>query len=200
MRISVDGNIGAGKTTVLDALEKAFPTVSIFREPLHEWSDLLRLYYADPALWSLPLNLKVLKAFRASSSIPTEDVAIVERSPISCRYVFAQLQHNDDGFNKAQWEVFKEYYDVLGWEPDAIVFVRASAGDCFRRVCERARPCERAVDLEYLKRVEFQYDNMLKTFKHIPVCVIDGTHDIQRVCSDAIEAVGRLIEKNITSV
>jgi deoxyadenosine/deoxycytidine kinase len=56
--ISVEGNIGAGKTTFLDRFSPSEDNVEVMAEPVDRWRDvkgnnLLSLMYEDPARYSL---------------------------------------------------------------------------------------------------------------------------------------------------
>ena len=171
MRISVEGNIGSGKSDCMVALAAAFPDVQCFPEPLHEWGELLDLFYECPPSWALAFSLKVLLSFRAASREP---VCFVERSPMASRHVFSQLLYNDGTLSCQEWELFKEYHDVLGWKPDVVFFVDTPAAVCLQRIASRGRACEANVDIDYLRRVEFQYANMLR-YTDVPVVRFDGT-------------------------
>lgn len=171
MRISVDGNIGSGKSDCLAALAAAFPDVPCHPEPVHEWGELLDLFYKCPSEWALPFSLKVLLGFRAASR---DADCIVERSPMASRHVFSQLLYNDGTLNCHEWELFKEYHDVLGWQPDVVFFVDTPAAVCLQRIASRGRACEATIDIDYLRRVEFQYANMLR-YTDVPVVRFDGT-------------------------
>ena len=183
MRVCIEGNIGSGKSSVLSALET--PETRVRQEPVGEWGELLDDYYADPAAWALPFNLKVLHSFHGISE------GLVERSPGSCRYVFGQLGYNDNHLSPAAWEIFKEYHEILGWEPDAYVYVDTPVDVCYDRMRRRGRPCEARVTREYLGRIEFQYQNFLK-FTRVPVHVIDGSRDLEGVVGDVRDLVASL--------
>lgn len=191
MKISIDGNVGAGKSSVIDALATVFPTVTMRTEPVDEWTELLTLYHKEPATWALAMNLKVLMSF---AGLDKHDSLFVERSPLSCRHVFGQMECNDRRFDKLQWDLFNEYCDLLGWEPDVIIFIDTPAATCLTRVERRGRPCEASIDLEYLKRLEFQYQTMLKMCQHngLPVVMIDGTQPREKVRADVIAAILKL--------
>lgn len=55
MFISIEGNIGSGKSTILKVIRENFPELMILDEPLTEWENvgdnkninLLELYYKD---------------------------------------------------------------------------------------------------------------------------------------------------------
>jgi NADH dehydrogenase (ubiquinone) 1 alpha subcomplex subunit 10 len=169
MIVSVEGNIGSGKSSALESL--AARGFRVRPEPVDEWGDLLDLYYADPAAWSLAFNLKVLHSF---AMVDRSSPCVIERSPAACRHVFGQLAYNDNHLSPAAWDVFKDYYDFLGWEPDAYVYIDAPASACHERMATRGRQCESSVSEEYLARIEFQYENLLR-FTKVPVFRVDGT-------------------------
>ena len=169
MRICVEGNIGSGKTTLLDML--ANKGITVRPEPVSSWGNLLKLYYDDPVQWSLCFNLKVLHSFQ---HIPEGDVVVVERSPGTCRHVFGQLGYNDQHMTAGAWEIFKEYANLLSWDPEAYVYIHTPPEVCYERMQQRNRPGEESVTLEYLQRIDFQYQNFLRYCER-PVHTLDGT-------------------------
>ena len=53
---SIEGNIGAGKTTILKLIGKTFDDVEFVEEPVSQWQNLggmnlLEKFYEDPARW-----------------------------------------------------------------------------------------------------------------------------------------------------
>jgi deoxyadenosine/deoxycytidine kinase len=177
MRVCVEGNIGSGKSTALAEIT----SLTVRQEPVKHWGPLLDLYYADPATWSLAFNLKVLHSFH-----DTGRAHVIERSPGACRHVFGQLAYNDNHLSPAAWEVFKEYHDLLGWEPDAYVYIDTPPDVCYSRLQQRGRECEAGVTEEYLKRIEFQYQNFLK-FAKVPVIRLDGLRDPAALARDVVD-------------
>ena len=190
MRISIEGSIGTGKSSALHALREAFPETHVHPEPVEEWGELLDLYYTDKALWCLPFSLKVLLSFRHATS----DVSFIERSPLSCKNVFTQMLVDDGIMNRRQFDVFKEYHDLIGWVPDAIIYIDTPAATCLERVEARGRGCEKNVDLQFLRRLEYAYETMLKHDTHgIRVIRIDGTKSKDAVAEDIVHAARLLI-------
>lgn len=193
MRISIEGSIGSGKSSALHTLREALDDIPVYTEPVEEWNDLLNLYYADKSLWCLPFSLKVLLSFRRA--IP--GIAFIERSPMSCKNVFTQMLVDDGIMNPRQFEVFKEYHDLIGWTPDAIIYIDTPAALCLERVERRGRPCEKAIDLQFLRRLEYAYETMLKHDTHgIRVIRIDGTKSQAEVAEDVVQAARMLSKIN----
>jgi len=192
MRISIDGGIGAGKTTVFETLARRFPEIGMFTEPVRQWEDLLALYYKDPATWSLPLNIKVLLSFRESVGTHT---CVVERSPMSCLHVFAKIARDDGVMNAPQWDLFKEIHEVLGWKPDAVVFIDTPVAACLDRIEARGRACESEIDIQYVRRIEYQYAVMLKECG-VPVVRVNGAQSPAKVAAAVGDAVQTLLANN----
>lgn len=185
MTICIEGNIGAGKSTVLCALSRARPDLRIIPEPLHVWGSMLANYYEDPATWSLPLHLRILFEFWKCDS---GSGVVVERSPGACRHVFGQLSYNDGYMTSTAWDTFKAYHESLGWEPDAYVYIDTPVDVCTARMTSRGRPCERDVTETYLRRIEFQYQNFLK-FATVPVLRVDGLLPPDEIAATIIQAL-----------
>lgn len=192
-RICVEGNIGCGKSTALEHLAALRPELATFPEPVEEWGELLARFYRDPAQWALAFSLKVLLSFGRPGA-HRQGPCVVERSPVSCRHVFSQLLFNEGKMTPEEWDLFKEYCDVLGWAPDVIVYVQTPADECHRRMEQRGRPAEAGVDLQYLKRLDFQYETMLR-YSDVPVVRIDGTAPPEEVARAVLEVVDSCCQK-----
>lgn len=185
MRVCVEGNIGSGKSTALRRLAELRPDLAVCLEPVEAWGSLLRKYYEDPAAWALALQLRVLLSFGRRAGGAGD---VVERSPLSCRHVFAQMLFNDNKLSREEWDLFKDYHDVLGWVPDVIVYVHTPADQCLDRVRQRGREAEATVDMQYLRRIEFQYETMLR-YCDVPVVRLDGTASPDAVAAAIAEVV-----------
>lgn len=191
MRLCVEGNIGSGKSECMRVLAAAFPGTPAFPEPVDEWAELLALYYQNPAEWSFAFTLKVLLSFRAPAATAA---CIVERSPLASRHVFSQLLYNEGVLNCQEWELFKEYHDVLAWKPDVIFYIDTPVDECLRRIARRGREGEQAIDAAYLKRVEFQYANMLR-FADVPIQRFDGSLPKAELHARMLEAAEGLLAR-----
>lgn len=193
MRICVEGNIGSGKSTALRAVAAALPELTVIPEPVDEWGALLDQFYAEPSRWAHAFNLKVLAHF---ARVTAAD-AVIERSPSAGKHVFSQLGYNDGTVSQAAWDTYKKYHDLLGWEPDAYVFIDTPVATCMARVAERGRACEGALTADYLDRVAFQYENMLR-FTEKTVVRVDGAAPAREVEAQVVGLVGRLLGRQRT--
>ena len=160
MKITIEGNIGCGKTTLCTSLADAF-RLPVVLEPLNEWSTMLDRFYADPARWGFTFNANVLASYARWSASPQD--AIFERSPMSCRYVFSQVQLADGHIDDVELGILDSIFRSACWTPDLVVYLRCPPSACFERVQSRGRACESEVPLGYLEKVHAMYESMVAT-------------------------------------
>ena len=91
MLVSVEGNIGSGKTYFLDIL-KGNSQFLIVDEPWLQVQDLLVNFYTDPYSWAFPLQLAMLtkRAHNHMRIQNSSDNIVVERTIQSDRFIFAE--------------------------------------------------------------------------------------------------------------
>lgn len=194
MRIAIDGNMGSGKSTVIAALAETLGGASVHPEPVEKWKPLLEKFYADPRSASMDLQMRVLLDF---ADIRDDGcLRIVERSPATARNVFGALAHVKGWINETQWGAYKEFDDLIGWTPDAVIFIDTPVDECARRILQRSPPgsAHEPTDVEYLKDVSLRYDVLLK-FSGVPVIRVDGTKSPAEVLAGVTDAIDMLSGK-----
>lgn len=190
MKIIVEGNIGGGKSTVLKKIAQKV-SIPVILEPVDtEWKEGLSYFYSNPERWGLTFNLKVLETYHKWNQSNLS--AIYERSPLSCRQVFTQLQVNEKSMSSFEHKLFESLYKTLAWEPDVLIYINTSPDVCYRRMALRARECESSVPLSYLEQIQTQYEVMLQEIKnnrHIIVHEVDGNKDENAVFEDVLQII-----------
>lgn len=166
MKITIDGNIGSGKTTQIKLLQKN--GYSVHPEPIHEWP--LKLFYDDPKRWSFLMQMAVLNGFRIQADV-------YERSPDSSFEIF----WNPENANEIEHSVCKSMYDTYGWKSDVFIYIDTPPFFCHQRVTRRFQEGDSSVSLSYLIELDDRYKKYIKN--HQNVYIIDGTqspHDIHK--------------------
>jgi len=157
--ISVDGNIGSGKSEVLKYLKsKGYLS---YLEQVEKWKDWLQAYYSDIPSNALGFQLQVLlsnsdiKTY-IKTKIETENYVnqqlnitsdsnlkdkcmFVERSAFTTHNIFAKLLYDDHIFNNLQFKLLEDYYEKIGWKPDIIIYLRSDPEICYQRIISRQR-------------------------------------------------------------
>jgi len=168
MKIVVDGNIGSGKTTQLDILEKDGWTVK--REPIDKWP--LDLYYSDPKRWGFLFQIIILQTLTCDDS----KKIVYERSPISSRDVFWKIMEKTDVENDA----YLKQFDMQAWLPDLYIYIDKSPANCFKHVNNRYQEGDNQITLEYLEKLDENYKCMFDNLK-CEKYIIDGNDTIDNI-------------------
>jgi deoxyadenosine/deoxycytidine kinase len=155
-RIVIDGNIGSGKTTQLDLLEKKGWFVK--REPIDEWP--LEKFYKDPKKWAFYLHMIILKTLRP---IRTAKPVIYERCLLSSRWVFWPILMRTKGISKEEDEIYTKFYEDYGWHPDLYIFLAKSPEKAFEHVKKRGQAGDSGVTLAYMKELDVEYKNLIRS-------------------------------------
>ena len=179
--VSVDGNIGAGKSTVLRLLG-ADPTlrqVEIAHEPVGEWQPFLADYYASlitgvsGTALSRELTLLQLHIMQSYCRIVPAS-CIMERSLWASANVFQKAIQND--ITPHHTQLMRRFYTLMNgtiYTPPAIIYIHTPAITCFERMQQRSRDVEVGLPLSYLQHLETTYMQALSEYSGA-VMLLDG--------------------------
>jgi deoxyadenosine/deoxycytidine kinase len=165
MKIVIDGNIGSGKTTQLDLLERAGHKVQ--REPIAEWP--LEEFYNDPSRWAFLLHMAILKTLQ-----PVEGTVVYERCLLSSRWVFWQYMLDRGHVTEDENKVYKYFYEKFLWQPDVYIFILKSPELAWEHVQARHQTGDSGVTYEYLVELDRYYKDMLANLP-LTVHFVDGS-------------------------
>lgn len=167
--ICIEGNIGAGKTTLARAL--ALKLKASFVPEKFEKNHLLPLFYEAPEKYAFPLEFSFLiSRFEQLSSAlqPNAQTTVSDFSIYKCLW-FAQAN-----LKKKELEVFEKHFHAFEKhlkQPDLIVFINTSKNNLLRNIKKRNRGFESGIKSSYLKKLDEHYAHGIK-FLRGP-CIIE---------------------------
>lgn len=159
----IDGNIGSGKSSVLKILEKNF---TCFPEPVKEWT-MFGKFYENPELYGFPFQYQILlsqiKQLDMINTFGNEAVCFMERCPWTSYNIFLDMLCKKKILDSEEIKVFNKLYSKLSYNIQKLFFLDVEPQLCFNRMVNRDRYEERIISLEYLKDVNNNYHNKLKS-------------------------------------
>lgn len=169
--VCIDGNIAAGKTTVLQEIEKkGYP---VFYEPFQD-NPWLPLYYEDPKKYGLNTQLWFLseryRQFK-NADFSSRKIVFVERSQYTDRFIFVPLLYGFGYLNDMELDTYKHHFEIYkNPMPDLTIILDTPAIECKERMNVRGRGMEEGVPLDYLQKLgevySKNYDRLgVKTIK-----------------------------------
>ncbi len=188
--VSIEGNIGAGKSRIFNKLSKRFEKdtrVAFVEEPVDEWlrcrddegRSILDRYYESPATHSFKFQMlacisrlqRIEKAIRSGA-----EYVITERCLSTDRHVFAEMLRKDGLLTAWEFKIYKRWFEHFSatLPPHTHIYLSVPAEVCSNRIATRGREGE-AVPAEYLRRCGAAHDEWLRS---LPNClIIDGNPD-----------------------
>ena len=175
--IAIAGNIGAGKSSLLEFLTSTFD-VAPFYEP-NESNPYLEDFYGDMKRWAFQSQLFFLSSkFRihqAADRLP--GVVIQDRTIFEDAEIFATALHQMRKIDKRDWETYWAFYQTILTAikpPDLMIYLRCSMRTLRRRIRLRGRAMEQDIPLSYLKRLERLYEDWIARYTLGDVLILDS--------------------------
>jgi len=156
--ICIDGNIGAGKSTILDEMKNRGYTV--YTEDIHDWMWVLDKCYIDSTRWAFTLQIAALNSMVSQKKYIDQlesQIVFVERCPVSTM-VFTNTWYSKGCLTDDEYILLKKVYELVTWSPNITFMMTTDCNTCYDRMNCRGRTCEKSLSIEHLKEVQNQYD------------------------------------------
>ena len=152
--IAVAGNIGAGKSTLVDFLRYRF-NLTPFYEPNAE-NPFLTAFYGDMKRWSFHSQMFFLAhKFRLHQELSDHPGTVVQdRTIYEDAEIFARNLYRSKRMSKAEYSTYRDMYDAIVRTlrpPDLMIYLRAEVRTVRKRIRLRGRPEEQDIPLRYIK-------------------------------------------------
>ena len=159
--IFIEGNIGAGKTTLAKILAREL-NGSLLLEKFEE-NPHLKKFYKDPKHNALPAelwflnerHLQINSFFKKSNS-----KIIISDYHISKCIVFAEAN-----LNESEFLVYQKHYKAINTllpKPKLCIFLHQSVAQLQSNIQKRGRYYEKKISLDYLLKIQKGYETLLQ--------------------------------------
>ncbi len=194
--IAVAGNIGAGKSTLVDFLQYRF-ALTPFAEPNAD-NPFLPFFYDDMKRWAFHSQMYFLAhKFRIHQDLSDHPGTVVQdRTIYEDAEIFAENLYRSRKMTKSEYETYRQLYSSIKRTlrpPDLMIYLRASVRTVRRRIRYRGRPEEQDIPLRYIKRLHELYEDWFERYADSPTLVIevDSLDYIQNLV-DRIEIISTI--------
>jgi deoxyadenosine/deoxycytidine kinase len=186
--ISIEGNIGAGKTTLINSICKKTDSISFIKEDINRWTNivpennLLELFYYDPVKYGYMLqHCVIMNQIKDIKKLGTKDIIVTDRCPESSSKVFAYIMHICGQLTDTELILFNQLKDLLYTKdihPSLYIYLRCTPKKCLERIMKRGRKAEKDINFNYLEMLHYAHEQWLTHDKTINVHIIDVSEDI----------------------
>ena len=173
--IAIEGNIGAGKTSLTKMMADEFNAKIV----LERFADnpFLPKFYEDNERYAFPLEMSFL-ADRYQQL--TDDLAqfdLFKNFIVSDYYIFKSLIFAQITLQKDEYTLYRKMFDLMYKEitkPDLYVYLYQNTERLLQNIKKRGRDYEQNIEAGYLKKIHDGYINFIKTQQqNLNVLIID---------------------------
>jgi deoxycitidine kinase/deoxyguanosine kinase len=195
--ITIEGNIGSGKSTLVKNLEDAFSesdSVHFLQEPIDEWNTIkdengktmIEKYYENQEKYAFSFQMMayISRLTRLRNALKTNPkVIITERSIFTDKNVFASMLYKDKKIEEVEYTIYIKWFEefLKDIPPISTIYIRTTPEIAKQRVDIRARKGE-TIPLEYLKLCHEYHEQWLNnnsdTCKN-DILILDGNIDVR---------------------
>jgi deoxyadenosine/deoxycytidine kinase len=191
--VAVAGNMGSGKSSLVEWLRHQFDMIPFF-EP-NEENPYLSDFYGDMGRWAMSSQLFFLvRRFQISRDVvrrAAEDPrpVVQDRTIYEDAEVFAAHLHEKGHLDDRDWAMYQDLYRTFREEirpPDLMIYLRCPLKTLTKRIQGRGRAFEKKIPRSYLASLERLYEEWYARYDLSPSLVIE---------TDRLDYIERLFDR-----
>jgi deoxyadenosine/deoxycytidine kinase len=193
--ISIEGNIGSGKSTLFEQLQHTFsnnPNIIFVREPVDIWENIrdedgttiLEKFYENQVKYSFSFQImayisRINLLKESINKAPHDSVIITERSLYTDKMVFAKMLYDTHKIECINYQIYLNLFETFknDFYVDKVIYIKTDPDICYNRILKRARTGENNISLDYLDLCHEYHNNMIHELECDKI-LLNGNVDI----------------------
>jgi deoxyadenosine/deoxycytidine kinase len=204
--LAVSGMVGAGKTTLSQALATRFG-LQLALESVGEDNPWLDRFYGGPG--AMRANAMLLQLhFLATRFASVRRMRgqgggwVLDRTWYEDAEIFARGMYDDELMTADEWSLYRKLYTELLHSPAArpprlMIHLTAPLEVLLARIARRGRPKEKDTPPDYWAALHHRYERWIAGFRYCPVLRIDVREYDLVADASAIDHVARQVRQRI---
>ena len=172
--IAIEGNIGAGKTTLASKIAEDFNAKIV----LERFADnpFLPKFYKNHSRYAFPLEMSFLADRYQQISDDLAQFDLFKDFIVADYHIFKSLIFAKVTLSEDEFRLYKTLFDIIYKEmpkPDLYVYLYQNTDKLLQNIKRRGRSYEQEISKNYLEKINNGYLDYIKTQKNLNVLVID---------------------------
>lgn len=173
-RIVIEGNIGAGKTTLATKISEDFNAKLV----LEGFADnpFLPKFYKDQNRYAFPLEMSFLADRYQQLSDDLTQLDLFKKFTVADYFIFKSLIFARVTLAEDEYRLYHKIFDIMYKEipkPDLYVYLYQNTEQLLANIKKRGRSYEQEIPSDYLDKINKGYLEFIKQQKDLNVLVID---------------------------
>ncbi len=172
--IAIEGNIGAGKTTLCQMIAQDFGC----RLVLEQFAEnpFLPFFYDNPERYAFPVELFFMTERHKQLQEELAQQSLFQQSVIADYYFVKTLLFARNNLNEEEYRLFQQLFHILNAsspKPALLVYLHRSVPNLLENIQKRGRAFEKDITAAYLMQIQQAYFDFFKTETNLPILILD---------------------------
>jgi len=172
--IAIEGNIGAGKTSLASLIAKEKNAKLILEE--FEDNSFLPKFYKDPDRFAFPLELSFLaeRYQQLKDKLGAKD--LFKTFTIADYFINKSLIFSRKTLQSDEFKLYNTLFEIINQsliKPDLLVYLYANVGNLQSNIRKRGRDYEQEIEDNYLEKIQESYFEFIKQQTNLRILIID---------------------------
>jgi deoxyguanosine kinase len=172
--IAIEGNIGAGKTTLTNKIAEDCNAKVV----LERFADnpFLPKFYKDQSRYAFPLEMSFLADRYQQLSDDLAQFDLFKDFIVADYHIFKSLIFAKVTLQEDEYRLYKTMFDIINKEtpkPDLYIYLYQNTERLLDNIKKRGRSYEQDIPADYLERINKGYLDYIKTQSDLNILIID---------------------------
>ncbi len=172
--IAIEGNIGAGKTSLANMISDEYNAKVV----LERFADnpFLPKFYKEQERYAFPLEMSFLADRYQQLSDDLAQFDLFKNFIVSDYYIFKSLIFAQVTLQKDEYALYRKMFDIMYKEitkPDLYIYLYQNTERLLENIKKRGRDFEQNIEASYLQKIHDGYSNFIKTKQKLNTLIID---------------------------
>jgi deoxyguanosine kinase len=172
--IAIEGNIGAGKTSLAQKLSADFNARLVLEE--FEDNSFLPKFYEDRARYAFPLEMSFLASRFNQLKKQLLEPDMFQQYVVS-DYIFAKsMLFSKVNLSDDEYDLYLRLFDIINLQikqPDLLVYLHNPIEKLQWNISNRGRSYEQKISNEYLQHLNDAYQQYMQANQHLRILLVD---------------------------
>ncbi len=172
--ITIEGNIGAGKTSLATKIAEDFEAKLILEQ--FEDNSFLPKFYKDPDRYAFPLELSFLaeRYQQLKDQVGVRD--LFKSFTVSDYFINKSLIFSRKTLSSDEFKLYQRLFNIINQsliKPELLVYLYANVERLQSNIKKRGRNYEQDIEDKYLEQIQESYFDFIKQQNDLRILIID---------------------------
>jgi len=175
--IAIEGNIGAGKTTLATRMSEEFNARLILER--FEDNSFLPKFYENPEVYAFPLEMSFLadRYQQLKDQLAVQD--LFKSFTIADYFIDKSLIFAKNNLKADEINLYSRLFHIISAflpRPDLLVYLYLDIPRLKQNIKNRGREYEQTIKAEYLEQIQSGYLNHFRSLQGMRILIVDTNH------------------------